>query len=94
MKELNDYLKGQQLLKQQKIKEASVFIPKILALCQKKGLDFSFSYDISLIDVRNLDTGFWMNGYFSETLVEYENAKGNVYPLKTLYEKLKSYKCK
>lgn len=92
MKELSDYLKGQHLLKQQKIKEASVFIPKILVLCQKKGLDFSFSYDISLIDVRNIETGFVLNGYFSETLVDYQDEKSNCYTLPNLYKELKKYK--
>lgn len=92
MKEVSDYLKGQRLLKQQKIKEASVFIPKILKLCQAKGLDFSFSYDISLIDVRNVETGFVLNGYFSETLVDYQDEETNCYTLPNLYKELKKYK--
>lgn len=94
MEELSDYLKGQILLKQQKIKQASVYIPKILSVCQKKGLDFSLSYNISLIDVRNLDTGFVLNGYFSEGLVEYQNEEHNTYTLANMYNKLLEYKCK
>jgi len=90
MNELSDYLKGQQLLKEQKIKNAKVFIPRILLLCQQKGLDFSFSHDIGLIDVRNLKTGFYLNGYFSYDLVEYQNEESNCYTLANLYEKLKS----
>lgn len=89
MKDLEDYLKGQHLLKQEKIKYARTFINKILLLCQQKGLDFSFSYDISLVDVRNLKTGFCLTGYFSFDLVEYQNEESNCYTLPNLYNKLK-----
>lgn len=90
MKELNDYLKGQHLLKLENIKIAKSYIPKILLLYDKKGLDFSYSHDIGLVDVRNLNTGLVLNGYFSYDLVEYQNEESKCYTLPSLYEKLKS----
>lgn len=90
MKEFNDYRKGQHLLKLENIKIAKSYITKILSLCNKKGLDFSYSHDIGLVDVRNLKTDFVLNGYFSYDLVEYQNEESKCYTLPHLYEKLKA----
>lgn len=90
--EFLSYLKAEQILKQQEIKEAISLLPKILSICVKKGLDFSLYENVKGIDVRNLETGFVLNGYYSENLVGYESKENATFKIKTIYEKLKSYK--
>lgn len=92
MMEFLDYVKAEQILKQQEVKEAIALIPKILSICIKKELDFSLCESAKVIDIRNLSTGYCLVGYYSETLVNYESEKTNNFKIKTIYQKVKAYK--
>lgn len=90
--DLLDYRKAESILIQNEIKEAIILLPKILNLCIKKELDFSLCENVKVIDVRNLNTGFCLNGYYSENLVNYESKENGTFTIKSIYEQLKSYK--
>ena len=86
------YRKAEQILIEKEIKEAIILLPKILTICIKKGLDFSFCENVKVIDVRNLKTGFCLTGYYSENLVNYESKENGTFTVKSIYNKLKDYK--
>lgn len=90
--EFEKYLRAEQILKEQEIKEAITLIPKILNLCIKKGLDFSLDVGSKVIDVRNLETGYLLTGYYSENLVKYENIEYSTFTINHIYNKVKEYK--
>lgn len=92
MKQLNGYFQAQAALKEKQINEAKSYIPKILALCLKKGVNFDFNAKCSQISVYIIESSFDFYSYFTEDLVMHEN--GNCITLKNMYEKLKAFKCK
>jgi len=87
---LETFLKAEKIVKEKSVKEAIDLIPKILILCIKKGLDFSLSNNSKVIDIRNLNTGFSLTGYYDYDLVDYENDYCNT--IKNIYQKIKEYK--
>lgn len=86
---LETYLKAEKIVKDKEIKDAINLMPKILSLCIKKKLDFSYCESAAVIDVRNLKTGFCLTGYLSEQLINYESE--NCQSIKNIYKKLKEY---